>query len=181
MRRFSGTGRWRIFIRSGRLLLLAVLVVVLFLPQSVRAQERQLDLIMRLVSHYYRVDVTAGRDNNFFLELNNIGNRPITGIKLSSEQPEGWIIVFNPDIIDQLNAGSIQTVDVNIKPPGSAGRGEHEINFIAEADELRKVEKFWITVKSPLWLWVGIGAVLLLVIVFILIYLRFGRQKSQTL
>ncbi len=162
-------------------LFMAALITILLLAQPALAQVRQTDLTLRLVSHRYDIEVTAGKDNNFFLEVNNIGSKAITDIKLSSDKPEDWVIDFSPAEIDYLGPGSLQTVDVNIKPPRNIGRGAHEINFIAEANEIRKVEKFWVTVKSALWLWVGVGVVLLIVIGFVFIYMRFGRQKSETL
>jgi len=162
----------------GLFLVTAVLVTVLLLPQTALAQERQTDLTLRLVNNWRNIEATAGKDNHFFLEVNNIGNLAITDIKLSSEIPEDWVIDFNPARIDYLSPGSLQTVDVNIRPPKNIGRGEHEIDFVAEANEIRKVEKFWVTVKlASLWLWIGAGGVLIVVIAFVLIYLRFGRQK----
>lgn len=150
-------------------------------PGTGLAQERQTDLTLRLVSNWRNIEATAGKDNIFFLEVNNIGSKAITDIKLSSDKPEDWVIEFNPSHIDYLGPGSLQTVDVNIRPPKNIGRGEHEIDFIAEANEIRKVERFWVTVKlASLWVWVGAGGVLIVVIAFVLIYLRFGRQKSET-
>ncbi len=181
MGNFSGASRWKINGHACWLFLfMATLMTTLLLPQLILAQERQTDLTLKLVSHWSHIETTADKDNNFFLEVNNIGSKAITNIRLSSDKPEGWVIDFRPAEIDYLSPGSLQTVDVNIKPPRNTGRGEHEISFIAEANEIRKVEKFWVTVKSALWLWVGAGAVLIVVATFVLIYMRFGRQKSET-
>ena len=155
-------------------------MTILLLSQPVLAQERQTDLTLRLVSNWRNIEATAGKDNIFFLEINNIGNKAITDIKLSSDIPEDWVVNFNPEHIEYLAPGSLQTVDVNIRPPKNIGRGEYEINFIAEASDIRKVEKAWVTVKlASLWVWVGAGGVLIVVIAFVLIYMRFGRQKSE--
>ena len=154
-------------------------MTILLLPQPALAQERQIDLTLRLVSHRSHIEVAAGKDNTFFLEINNIGSKAITDIKLSSEKPEGWIIDFSPQEIDYLGPARIQTVDVNIQPPGNATRGQHEVNFIAEANEIRKVQRFWVTVKTPLWLWVGAGVALVVVVGFVLIYMRYGRLKLE--
>ena len=182
MNAFSGLSRWKINSQASRLfLLLTILMTILLLPQGALAQERQTDLTLRLVSNWYNIEATAGKDNNFFLEVNNIGSKAITDIKLSSVKPEGWVIDFRPGKIDYLGPGSLQTVDVNIKPPKNMGRGEPEISFIAEANEIRKVERFRVTVKTAsMWLWVGIGGVLIVVVAFVLIYMRFGRQQSET-
>ena len=180
MNDFTGTGRWKMNSRAGWLLLfMAVLMTILLLSQPALAQERQIDLTMRLVSHWYSIDATAGKDNIFFLEINNIGSKAITDIKLSSEKPKGWVIDFSPREIDYLGPASIQTVDVNIQPPKNATRGQHEVNFIAEANEIRKVQRFGVTVKTPLWLWVGAGVTLAVVATFVFIYMRFGRQKLE--
>ena len=174
----TGTGGRKINSRAcWPLLFMAALMTLLLLSQPALAQERQVDLTMRLVSHSYSIEATAGKDNIFFLEINNIGNKAITDIKLSSETPEGWIIDFNPREVDYLGPASIQTVDVNIQPPRNATRREHEVNFFAEANEIRKVQRFSVTVKTPLRLWVGAGVVLVVVVGFFSIYVRHGRQE----
>jgi len=177
----SAPNRWKINSKACWLFLcMAALMTLLLLPQPALAQERQTDLTLRLVSNWRNIEATAGKDNIFFLEVNNIGSKAITDIKLSSDKPEGWAIDFNPAHIDYLAPGSLQTVDLNIRPPKNIGRGEHEIDFIAEANEIRKAERFWVTVKlASLWLWVGAGGVLVVIIAFVLIYMRFGRQKSE--
>ena len=162
----------------GLFLFTAVLVAVLLLPQTALAQEKQFDLFMRLTPHRYPIEATAGKDNSFSLEINNTGTEAITDLQLSSDKPEGWVIDLNPSSVNRLAPGSIYTVDVNIKPPADAGKGEYEISFIAEASDIRKVEKAWISVKlAQQWVWVGVGGILVVIIAFVLIYLRFGRQK----
>ncbi len=127
---------------------IAVLMTILLLPQPALAQERQTDLTLRLVPNRSNfIEVAAGKANMLFLEVNNIGNKAITDIKLSSDKTEGWVIEFNPGKIDSLAPSSLQTVNVNIKPPGNVVRGEHAINIIAEASEIRKVANFSVTVK----------------------------------
>ncbi|MBI4180427.1 MAG: hypothetical protein HY528_00670 [Chloroflexi bacterium] len=126
-------------------------MIIMLLPQSAMAQERQIDLTLRLVPNRANfVEVEAGKDNMLFLEVNNIGNKAITGIRLSSDKTEGWVIDFKPGNIDSLNPGSLQTVNVNIRPPGNIAGGEHAINIIAEANEIRKVENFSVTIKLTL-------------------------------
>jgi len=177
---FSGLFRWKIRGRLwGLFLFTAVLAAGLFLPRPVLAQEKEFELFMRLVPYRYPIEATAGKDNSFSLEINNNGTEVITDLQLSSDKPEGWVIDIEPSSLDRLTPGSLYTVDVNIKPPPEAGRGEYEISFIAEASDLRKVEKAWVSVKLALkWLWVIAGGILAVVIAFVLIYMRFSRQKS---
>jgi len=161
------------------LLFTVVLVSVLLLPQTTLAQEKQYDLYMRLVPYRYPIEATAGKDNSFSLEINNRGTEGITDLQLSADKPEDWIVDINPSSLDYLAPGSIYTVDINIIPPANAGKERHEISFIAEADNIRKVQNIWVSVKlASMWVWVGVGGILAVIIAFILIYIRFGRQKS---
>ncbi len=161
-------------------LLIAVLMTVL-LPQPSLAQEREADLTLILFSGRYSYDnaATAGKDNSFYLEIRNTGSKAITDIRLSSDEPEGWVIDLELEEIDYLGPGSLRTVDVNIKPAPKAAKGEYRINFIAEANEMLRVESYsWVTVEAAsFWPWLGAGIALVVVAAFIFIFIRFGRQK----
>lgn len=153
---------------------------VLLLTQPVLAEKETTDMSLWLRGSQKNYDnvVRAGQDNKFFLEVRNVGTEPINNIRLSSDASEGWIIEFRPATIDYLDTGILHTVDVNIKPPENAGRGEHAINIIAQANEIRKVEHFFVTVSlASYWLWVWGGVVLVIVVAFFFIYRRFSRQK----
>ena len=164
------------------LALFIVGLMTILLPRPVLAQEGQIDLSLTLVcgdSYYYK-GLAVGKDNLCFLEVRNIGTRPITNIRLSSEKPEGWVIEFRPAEIDYLGPGNLQTVDVNIKPDSKAVKGEYRVTIIAEANVIRKVTSTWVRIQTPtslFWLWVGIGVAIVVVAGFIFIYMRFGRQK----
>ncbi len=162
-------------------LLVAVLMTVLLLPQPSQAQEREADLTLTLFSgrYSYYYEVTAGKDNIFYLEIRNTSSKAITDIRLSSDEPEGWVIDLELEEIDYLGPGSFQTVDVNIKPAPKAAKGEYRVTLIAEANEILRVESTsWVTVKAaPFWPWIGAGVALVVVAVFIFIFMRFGRQK----
>ncbi len=168
-------------------LLAAVLMPVLLLPQPGLAQEpepptlKESGLTLTLLSDRYSYDhkVTAGEDNIFYLELRNSGDEAITDIRLSSDKPEGWVIDLELEEIDYLGPRSLRTVDVNIKPAPEAAKDEYRVTFIAEANEIIRVESYsWITVEaaSP-WPWIGAGIALAVVAVFIFIFMRSGRQK----
>ncbi len=162
-------------------LLAAVLMTVLLLPQPGLAQEREADLTLVLLSgrYFYNHEVTAGKDNIFYLEINNTGSKAFTDIRLSSDKPEGWVIDLELEEIDYLGPGSSRWVDVNIKPAPKDTKGEYRVTFIAETNEILRVESTsWITVEaaSP-WPWIGAGVALIVIIGFIFIFMRFGRQK----
>lgn len=160
-------------------LLLCVMGLMLILPfGTVLAQEEKIDLTLRLVPGGYYKKVTPGEENIFYLEVHNAGNKPITGIRLSSDGPEGWVVKFMPVSIDYLGASSVQTVDVSVKPASNAAKDEYQVNIIAEANETRRVISAFLRVETviSLWLWVGVAVAALVVAGFVIIYRCFGRQ-----
>ena len=115
------------------LLFLIVLIFVVS-PHLILAQEEKTDLTLELVPDSYYNKVTPGEYNVFFLEVRNTGSQAFTNIRLISDEPEDWIIEFEPASITYLGPGNFQTVDLNIKPASNAYRGEHRVTLIAEAD-----------------------------------------------
>jgi len=157
--------------------MMAVLITALS-PRPILAQEGKIGLNLSLVSGRYYNKVTAGKDNIFFLEIRNTGDKAITNIRLSSIKREGWVIDFKPSKIDYLGPGNFQTVDLNIRPPDRTAEGGYEVTLIAESNEIRKVLGIQTTVEAPKGYWLWIGGILLLVVVagFIIVFLRFGRH-----
>ncbi len=161
-----------------RLLLCVMGLMLILSPSMVLAQEEKIGLTLRLVNGRYSNEVEPGKDNIFYLEIRNTGNRALTNIRFSSVKPEGWVIDFKPGNIDDLGPGNFQTVDVNIKPPDKTTEERYKVTLIAESNEIRKVLGIQTTVEAPegYWLWIG-GIVLLVVIAgFIVVLMRFGRQ-----
>ncbi len=162
------------------LFLLAVGLIAILSPRPTLAQREGVRLSLWLRDGGYRCEARSGQDNSFFLEVRNTGTKPITNIRLSSDKPEGWVVEFKPAEIDYLGSGSVQTVDVNIKPVDKAAKAtkaEYKVPFIAEANEIRMVQTISIMVKpAQFWIWVWIVAGVVVVAGFVLLYLRFGRQ-----
>ncbi len=157
-------------------LILLMLGLTIFSPPRLLAQEK-IDLALRLVDEYYP-KVTPGKDNAFFLEIRNVSNKAITNIRLNSTKPEGWVVEFKPGSIDYLGPGSVQTIDINIKPASGAGKGKYTVTVMAEANETRKVMSIMTSVETgtTVWLWIGVAVAALVVAGFVIIFMRFGRQ-----
>lgn len=160
---------------------LATLVVILtfLLPGPAVAQDGKTDLILRLVSNDYYNPVKTGKDNILFLEIQNNGDKSLSNIRMSSNQPKDWTVEFTPSTISALSPGSIQTIDVNIKPVEGASRGEYQVTVIAEANEIRRVQNIWVRVESTsFWLWVGAILGAAVIAAFIIVFMRLGRQQN---
>jgi uncharacterized membrane protein len=147
------------------------------LPCRVSAQPQQ-DLLLTLVSDSYRVDTRAGQDSHFFLDVRNIGRVRVTGITLSSDWPEGWLVTFEPSQIPGVDSGAVATVTVSIRPPATVTKGEYGVRMVASWGDQRTVQIVPVRVTSAVyWLWVGIGATVALIAVFAVVFLRMGRRR----
>jgi uncharacterized membrane protein len=158
---------------------LSALVLVLLAAQPALAQKStDITLWLRAVRNDYSYVVKPGQDNKFYLEVRNIGTERITDLELSSDVVEGWTIEFDPSEFSFLDPGGLQTVDVNICPPNNQSRGQYAINIIAEGNQIRKVQTFYVRVSTASsWVWVWVALVVVIVVVFYFIFRRFSRQK----
>ena len=158
--------------------LFVVGLMAILSPCRILAQAEKIDLTLRLVSDSYYNRITAGKDKTIFLEVGNTGNKAITNIRLYADKPEGWTVEFKQECIDYLSPGSLQTVDIIIKPSSNASKGEYVVTLIAEASETRRVTSVYVRVESAslFWVWVGAGVAALVVAGFVITFMRFGRQ-----
>jgi uncharacterized membrane protein len=126
----------------------------------------------------YNTDAKAGEDNFFPIDVQNMGSAAIDNIKFSSTQPDGWLIDFEPDTIESLEAIDEQTVNVNIQPPAKAVAGDYMISVRASGSQISADEvNIRVTVETPtIWGWVGVAIILVVVAGLILIFMRFGRR-----
>ncbi len=158
------------------LFLLAIFMAIM-LPGRALAQDK-IDLSLSFVQGNYYQNVKPGENNKFFIEVRNSGDKLLTNIKLSADEPQGWTVEFKPAEYASLSPGTVQTAEVNIVPKSKEQRGQYQITFIAEAAETRRVMNVWFTVESNS-LWLKIGAVVAFIVagLFIFIFLKFGRQR----
>jgi uncharacterized membrane protein len=169
-------------IKIGWILLLAVILTGVLAPCAVLAQVQppkplQTDLTLNIVYDGFR-SLKAGEEKTVFMEVGNAGTRELTNIRLSADAPEGWTITFNPEVIDSLAPGNLQTVDVSLKTVDNTEKGDYNIAVIGQANETRRVASIYVRVESSslFWVWIGIGIGALLIAGFIVIFLRFGRE-----
>jgi uncharacterized membrane protein len=160
------------------LLIVIMVLMTVVVPFPLLAQEAKYDLIMTYLPDNYRDEVKVGEDNLASLELRNNGTEAVTNIMLSADAPQGWVVEFEPPQIGYLRYRSVQTVDVNIKPPEGIPDDTYRLTLKAEGDQLQKVQYIWVTVKTPdkLWYWVGAAIGVIVLGAFIFIYRRFGRS-----
>jgi len=136
--------------------------------------------LLATVSESQRYDTTviAGKDNIFPISVGNIGTDAIDDVKFTPRKPEAWIIEFDPDKIEVLEAFDEQTVNINIKPPAKTVAGDYMVYVRASGKQATADEMgIRVTVETPtIWGWVGVAIILIVVIGVIVIFMRFSRR-----
>ncbi len=94
-------------------------------------------------------EVKGAEDKQISILLENTGTAAIDNIILSSIEPEGWNITFDPDKIDSLEPGLKQEVDVVIKPPERAIANDYTVILRAESGNGTETLVLRITVQVP--------------------------------
>lgn len=120
----------------------------------------------------------AGRSSALKIVVRNDGSSPAQGVELSSSEPSGWKIDFQPNQIAEIPAGQQIEVTANIRPSDKAVAGDYMITLRARtADGANKSADFRITVlTSTLWGIVGVALIAVAVGVVALAVLRYGRR-----
>lgn len=120
---------------------------------------------------------TAGEDNHLAIKVRNSGSADLDKITLSSSKPEGWLITFNPENVDNLAPGLAQDVDVVIKPADKAIAGDYMITLRANSKEINDSISIRVTVVTPtIWGWLGIVIVLAVIAGLVIMFRQLGRR-----
>ncbi len=160
------------------ILLAIVGLLALLSPSYVLAQDGNDDLILRYAAGGYNSEVVPGESKTFFVEVANDNSSSTTNIRFTSDAPKEWVVEFNPQSIDALNAGSYQTVEVSITAPQNAEKGDYSVTVIADSNIGRRAMSIYVRVEkgTNLWMWVGGVLGVVVIAVFVVIFRRFGRD-----
>jgi hypothetical protein len=174
------TGYNHIMKKVAPVALLLLIIISFFLvlsPSPAAAQKEDTGLVLMFIPGANFDRLTPGTAGISYLEIRNTDDKPVSGIMLSSDHPPGWQVEFNPDLIQNLNAGGVTTVDVKITPPASADRGDYRFTAIAETDGMRRITSIYVNVQpsNGVWLWIGLALATLLIAGFILVFVRLGK------
>lgn len=160
------------------ILLAIVGLLTLLSPSYILAQDIKDGLILRYVAGGYNSEIVPGESKTFFMEVANDSRSSTANILFTCDAPEEWVVAFEPQRIDYLNAGSYQTVEVSITAPQNAEKGDYSVTVIADSNIGRRVMSMYVRVEkgTKLWMWVGgaLGAVF--IALFVVIFKRFGRD-----
>lgn len=122
-------------------------------------------------------EVTSGQDNHYKLIITNEGSANIEDIKITSDEPEGWKIIFDTEEIEVLEAGEEIEIDANIKPAEKTLAGDYMVKFKINSENAEDDVELRITVETPtIWGIIGIALIVIVVIGIGIIFARLGRR-----
>ena len=159
--------------------LLAIVILILLLsPSYTMAQGDKDGLILRYVGGGYNNIVEPGESKTLYIEIANSDSSPTTDIQFTSDAPKAWIVDFNPQSINALNAGSYQTVEIIVTAPKNVSKGNYSITVIAHSNIGIRVMNIylWVEEESGLWIWIGAALGVIVIAAFVITFKRFSRD-----
>lgn len=121
--------------------------------------------------------VTAGKDKRLELLLKNNGSSELTHIEFSYSAPVDWDVIFEPERIEMLEAGSSTTVYATIRSSEKAIAGDYATNISAKVAETDARAAIRVSVKTPmLWGWVGVLIILAALGSVFYLFRKYGRR-----
>ncbi len=160
----------------------------LTLTASAEQQSQSIDLKAIIKARYsfnlttpdnkLNMKASAGKANNFTINLENQGTAALDNISLRSSNPSDWTVTFSPDKITSLAAGQTQQENIIITPPeGKTVAGDYIITFYASNAQVSENLDIRVTVETPsIW---GILSIVIIVVVIAglaFLFLKLGRR-----
>ncbi len=119
----------------------------------------------------------AGRESPIKIVVKNRGGAPARNVEVSSFEPTGWQVKFDPSRIDEIKPKGEAQINATIKPASKAIAGDYMLTLRANAGDSSASADFRVTVDITK----GLGLVAILVIavavgVLGLVVTRYGRR-----
>ena len=123
------------------------------------------------------VSGNAGSPIRQSIVVTNTGTAPLEGVTLTSTQPNGWTVTFEPPIVPTVAPTTPQQVTAIIQPSGDAIAGDYQVSIEAASESANASQSLRVTVETSL-LWGLIGVALIVVVLAGLwfVFQRYGRR-----
>ncbi|MDR7418791.1 MAG: NEW3 domain-containing protein [Armatimonadota bacterium] len=119
----------------------------------------------------------AGSPTSIKVVVRNRGSAPARNVEVSSFEPTGWKVQFEPNKIDEIAPNAEKEVTATITPPQKAIAGDYMLTLRANAGDQSTSADFRVTVfTSTLWGIVGVVVVAVALGVLGLVVSRYGRR-----
>jgi uncharacterized membrane protein len=119
----------------------------------------------------------AGKQSTFDITVKNTGSAAAENISLASSSPSNWLVEFEPESIEILEADESRKIKALVTPSSEALTGDYNITLRANSDQGRISEKFRITVKtSSLWGIIAVVIIAAALFILVLTMRKYGRR-----
>lgn len=120
---------------------------------------------------------TAGQQSSVPITVTNTGTAPAENIQLSGTAPSGWIVTFDPKIIDRIAPNQNKEVQALITPSDKAIAGDYVTSLDASTRGENGTAQFRVTVTtSTMWGVAGVGIIGAALLIMVGAVARFGRR-----
>lgn len=121
--------------------------------------------------------MTAGDEKKVELVVSNTGSSTLKNIDLSASKPRNWEVTFDPEKIEELEAGKSETVTATIKADKKAIPGDYITKITAKNPELNKTLSYRVMVKTPMLMgWLGILIIVIALGGVAFLFKKYGRR-----
>lgn len=122
-------------------------------------------------------DITAGDEKRVELVVQNKGSSGLSDVEMTFSAPVNWDVVFDPEKIERIEAGSNAQVFATIKADKKAIAGDYVTNIEAKTPEVSSKAAFRISVKTPMLLgWIGVFIILAALGSVYYLFRKYGRR-----
>ena len=135
------------------------------------------ELTLTTPSGRLNAQAIAGKETGLSLEVENNGTSVLENITLSSREPAGWSVTFEPEQIEKLAPGESRQVTAKIKPDTKAIAGDYAVNLTASSKEADGKAQIRVLVKtSTLWGLTGLVIILAVIAGVGAAFRHYGRR-----
>jgi uncharacterized membrane protein len=120
---------------------------------------------------------SAGDPGPVTLVVQNDGNAPLQGVKLSASPPSDWKVSFEPEVIEAIPPGQTARATATIRPSADAIAGDYMVTLSGSAGSASEDLDIRYAVETSSW-WglFGVLVILAAVVGLATVYRRFGRR-----
>jgi uncharacterized membrane protein len=122
--------------------------------------------------------VTVGGQTTFTAKIKNVGQTPVTGVKINVDAPEEWEASVTPVQVESLKPLESYTFTITVETPEDTVAGDYLLTLKGLSDQVESGSvSVRITVTTPTsWGMIGIGIAIVAIVALILAFVKFKRR-----
>jgi uncharacterized repeat protein (TIGR01451 family) len=122
--------------------------------------------------------VTVGGQTTFTAKIKNVGQTPVTSVRVNAIAPEGWEASVTPVQVESLKPLESYTFTITVETPEDSVAGDYLLTLKGLSDQVESDSvSVRITVTTPTsWGVIGIGIAIVAIVALILAFVKFKRR-----